>query len=109
MQTGMSYLTVKAGQREAFAHTHRETEEICFVVEGIGRIRLDDEILDLAPHDLVRIGGGVTRQLEAGAASLTVLIFGPRIEGDAEVIKDFWNATETSMSAPPGARESGGS
>ena len=108
VQTGMNYLTVKARQREAFAHKHLETEEICFVVEGIGRIRLDDEILDLAPHDLVRIGAGVTRQLEAGAASLTVLIFSPRIEGDTEVIKDFWNATETSTSAAPEPRESGG-
>ncbi len=56
VQTGMSCLTVKAGRREAFEHKHRETEEICFVVRGYGRIRLDDEILDLAPLDPVRIG-----------------------------------------------------
>ena len=93
VQTGMNYLTVKAGRREAFAHRHLETEEICFVVEGSGRIRLDDEIVDLTPHDLVRIGAGVTRQLEAGADNLTVLIFGPRVEGDAEVVDGFWNTT----------------
>ena len=108
VQTGMNYLTVKAGQREAFAHKHLKTEEICFVVEGIGRIRLDHEIIDLAPHDLVRIGAGVTRQLEAGAANLTVLIFGPRVEGDTEVIKDFWNTAETSKSTAPKPREGGG-
>jgi mannose-6-phosphate isomerase-like protein (cupin superfamily) len=47
---------VRAGQREEFEHKHRDTEEICFIVRGYGRIRLDDEILDLAPFDPVRIG-----------------------------------------------------
>jgi len=61
----MNYLTVEAGQRAAFAHRHLKTEEICFVVEGSGWIRLDDQIIDLTPHDLVRIGPGVTWQLEA--------------------------------------------
>ncbi len=30
-QTGMNYLIVKPGQREAFAHRHRTAEEICVV------------------------------------------------------------------------------
>ena len=105
VQTGMNYLTVKAGQREAFAHKHLKAEEICFVVEGIGRIRLDDEIIDLAPLDLVRIGAGVTRQLEAGTVNLAVLIFGPRVEGDTEVIENFWNTAETSTSTAAESRE----
>jgi len=58
VQTGMNYLTVKAGQREAFAHKHLKTEEVCSVVEDIGRVQLDHEIIDLAPHDPSGSGQG---------------------------------------------------
>jgi hypothetical protein len=41
--------------------------------------------------DAVRVGPGVARSFEAGHAGLHVLIFGPRVESDAEVIHDFWS------------------
>lgn len=90
-QTGINYLTVKPNAREPFAHRHREAEEIYVVLEGSGRVKLDDDVLDLAPLDAVRVSPGVTRCLEAGADGLSVLVFGPHVEGDAELVQDFWS------------------
>lgn len=90
-QTGFNYLKVKPGQREAFAHRHRAAEEIYLVLEGSGRVKLDAELVELEVHDLVRPSPGVTRMFEAGPDGLTVLVFGPRVEGDGEIVKDFWD------------------
>jgi mannose-6-phosphate isomerase-like protein (cupin superfamily) len=91
-QTGFNHLRVKPGQREAFAHRHRTAEEIYLVLEGSGRVKLDDDLVDLEVHDVVRVSPGVTRAFEAGPDGLTVLVFGPRVEGDGEIVKDFWDA-----------------
>ena len=88
-QTGMNYLIVKPGQREAFAHRHGQAEEIYLVLRGSGRVRLDDDAESLRPLDVVRVSPGVTRRFEAGPDGLAVLVFGPHVEGDGEVVQDF--------------------
>jgi mannose-6-phosphate isomerase-like protein (cupin superfamily) len=89
-QTGMNFLVVKPGQREAFAHRHRTAEEIYVVMGGAGRVKLDDEFVDLMPLDAVRVSPGVARSFEAGPDGLEVLIFGPHVESDGEMVQDFW-------------------
>lgn len=91
-QTGMNYLIVKPGRREAFAHKHHQAEEIYVVLGGAGRVKLDDEIVELGPLDAVRVEPGTTRNFEAGPEGLQVLIFGPRFEGDGEVVDGFWES-----------------
>ncbi|HLI58227.1 MAG TPA: cupin domain-containing protein [Solirubrobacteraceae bacterium] len=90
-QTGFNYLKVKPSRREAFAHRHRSAEEIYLVLEGSGRVKLDSELVELEAHDVVRVSPGVARSFEAGPDGLTVLVFGPRVEGDGEIVKDFWD------------------
>jgi mannose-6-phosphate isomerase-like protein (cupin superfamily) len=92
-QTGMNLLTIKPSQREAFAHRHAEAEEIYVVLSGAGRVKLGDELVELAPLDVVRVSPGVTRSFEAGPEGLEVLIFGPHVEGDSELVDDFWSPT----------------
>lgn len=89
-QTGLAYLAIKPGKREAFAHRHGRAEEVVFVLGGRGRLRLDDELVELEPFDAVRVGPGTTRKLEADEHGLEVLIFGPHVEGDVEMVADFW-------------------
>jgi mannose-6-phosphate isomerase-like protein (cupin superfamily) len=89
-QTGFNYLIIKPAHREAFAHRHGQAEEIYLVLEGTGRAKLDEDVVDLAPLDVVRVSPGVTRCLEAGPDGLSVLVFGPRVEGDGEIVADFW-------------------
>jgi mannose-6-phosphate isomerase-like protein (cupin superfamily) len=91
-QTGVTYLTIKPGRREAFAHRHREAEEVYVVLAGSGRVKLDDHLVDLIELDAVRVGAGTARQLEAGPNGLQVLIFGSHVEGDVEQVPDFWTS-----------------
>jgi mannose-6-phosphate isomerase-like protein (cupin superfamily) len=89
---GLAFLTVKPGKRQAFAHRHENAEEIYVVLEGSGRLKLDDEIVDVGPLDAIRIAPSVTRMLEAGDDGLRVLAFGPRHEKDGELVKEgFWD------------------
>lgn len=89
-QTGIAYLVIKPNQREAFAHRHREAEEIYVILLGSGRVKLNDELMDLAPLDVVRVSPGVARAFEAGQQGLEVLVFGPHVEGDGEMVPGFW-------------------
>ena len=89
-QTGLNYLIIKPGQREAFAHRHREAEEVYVVLAGSGRVKLDDELVDVGRLDAVRVSPSTARSFEAGPNGLEVLIFGPHVEGDAKMVPDFW-------------------
>jgi mannose-6-phosphate isomerase-like protein (cupin superfamily) len=93
-QTGMNFLTIKPSRREAFAHRHGKAEEIYVVLSGSGQVKLDDELVELAPLDAVRVSPGVARSFEAGPEGLEVLIFGPHVEGDGEMVPDFWASAE---------------
>jgi mannose-6-phosphate isomerase-like protein (cupin superfamily) len=88
-RTGVSLHRVKPGKRQAFAHRHKEMEEIYVVVSGSGRVKLDDQIEEVGPLDAIRIGPSVTRALEAGDEGLEILAFSPRAKGDAEIVEDF--------------------
>ena len=89
-QTGLNYLIIKPGQREAFAHRHREAEEVYVVLAGSGRVKLDDELVDLGRLVAVRVSPSTACSFEAGPNGLEVLIFGPHVEGDGEMVAGFW-------------------
>jgi uncharacterized cupin superfamily protein len=88
-QTGVSLQSVKPGKRHAFAHRHSKAEEIYVVLSGSGRVKLDDEIHEVGEMDAIRVAPPVTRAFEAGPDGLELLVFGPRKEGDAEIVQDF--------------------
>ena len=90
--TGVAFIRVKPGRRQGFAHKHDEAEEVYVVISGSGRIKLDDEIVELATWDAVRIPPATRRGLEAGPDGAEVLAVGaPNVGfGDAEQLPDFW-------------------
>jgi mannose-6-phosphate isomerase-like protein (cupin superfamily) len=88
--TGFAYLVLKPGKRQAFGHRHQDAEEVYVVLEGNGRVRLDEEIRDISRHDAIRVAPPVARAFEAGGEGLTVLAFGTRHESDGELLPDFW-------------------
>ena len=90
-RTGVSYHRIRPGARQPFGHRHEEAEEIYVVVAGSGRIKLDDDIIELSPLDAVRMAPSVVRNLEAGPDGLEILAFGPRHEGDAEMLPGWWS------------------
>ena len=88
---GLAYHVMRPNMRSAFGHRHDEAEEIYVILAGSGRMRLDEEIVDLAPLDAVRVSPEVVRAFEAGPEGLEVLVFGPRHAGDGEILRDFWS------------------
>ena len=90
--TGLAYHVLRPNKRQAFAHRHDKAEEIYVVLSGSGRIKLDEDVVELDTMDAVRLAPSVVRALEAGPDGLELLAFGPRHEGDYEMtsIDEFW-------------------
>ncbi len=88
--TGVSYHRLRAAKRQPFAHRHDKAEEVYVVLAGSGRVKLDDEILEIEALDAIRVAPGVIRSFEAGSDGLELLAVGPHHSGDGEVIQDWW-------------------
>ena len=89
---GVTYFHYSPNFRTNFGHRHREQEEAYVVIGGSGRMKADDEIVDLRRWDVVRVAPQVTRCFEAGSDGLELIAIGAdRPEGgDGELIQDFW-------------------
>jgi mannose-6-phosphate isomerase-like protein (cupin superfamily) len=91
---GLSYQHLAPNARSSFGHKHAEQEEVYVVVQGGGRVKLDDELRELGPWDAVRVGPDTVRAFEAGPEGLTAIVFGAPIEAgvnDAELIPNWWD------------------
>jgi mannose-6-phosphate isomerase-like protein (cupin superfamily) len=88
--TGFSYLRLRSDRRQPFGHVHENAEEVYVVMSGSGRVKLDDEVVELHALDALRVSPEVTRAFEAGPDGLDMLAFGPRRDGDGEVKMGWW-------------------
>jgi mannose-6-phosphate isomerase-like protein (cupin superfamily) len=91
-QVGVSRFTYAPGARMPFGHRHRQQEEVYVIVRGSGRMKLDDEIVDVAEWDVIRVAPAVMRAFEGGPDGLDVLCVGGRRPegGDTERDEVFW-------------------
>lgn len=71
-------------------HRHQRAEEVYVVLAGTGRVKLDDEILDVRALDAVRGAPEVARAHEAGPEGLEFIAFGRHREADGEPVEDSW-------------------
>jgi mannose-6-phosphate isomerase-like protein (cupin superfamily) len=90
-RTGLSHLRLKPGRRTPFGHKHDEAEEVYIVIAGSGRLKLDDEILEVGRLDAIRVSPEVIRAFEAGPDGIEVLAVGARHDGDGETIPGWWS------------------
>jgi mannose-6-phosphate isomerase-like protein (cupin superfamily) len=89
--TGISHHRLKPEQRTPFGHKHENAEEVYVVIGGSGRMKLDDEIIEVERLDAIRVSPEVIRAFEAGPDGLEVLATGARHDGDGEVIPGWWS------------------
>ncbi len=89
--TGLSLYTLKPDCRQPFGHRHEQAEEVYVVVRGSGRVKLDEQVVEVGPLDAVRVAPAVMRAFEAGPEGLEVLAFGPRRKGDGELVPGWWS------------------
>ena len=95
-RSGLTLQRVPPDYRLPYGHTHETQEEIYVVVLGGGRIKIDDEIIDLAEWDAVRVPPGSWRGYEAGPEGLELLVIGAPNLGenprdDVEGSRDWWS------------------
>ncbi|HEY5053278.1 MAG TPA: hypothetical protein VII45_07705 [Solirubrobacterales bacterium] len=96
-KSGMSYQRLDPGFRVPFGHKHAKQEELYVVVDGSARLKLDDEILELARWDAVRVEPEVMRCLEGGPDGATILAFGaphtgPSAAPDVAMTPNWWRS-----------------
>jgi mannose-6-phosphate isomerase-like protein (cupin superfamily) len=89
-QTGVTHFRLRPGKRSPFAHRHRHAEEVYVILGGSGQAKLDDQLLDVAPLDAIRVAPEVVRAFEAGPDGLEFLAFGPHRGADGEPVDDPW-------------------
>src|ERR1700761_1946160 len=93
-ELGVSLFRYAPGKMATAGHPHREQEEAYVVVSGSGRMKLDDEVVELKVFDVVRVAPHVVRAFEAGPEGLEIIAVGGRKpeEGDGVHDKDRWPA-----------------
>jgi mannose-6-phosphate isomerase-like protein (cupin superfamily) len=89
-QTGLTHFRLRPGKRSPFSHRHRDAEEVYVIVGGSGKVKLDDELIEVRPYDAIRLSPGVARAFEAGPDGLEFLAGGPHHPGDGEPVDDPW-------------------
>ena len=94
-KSGLTYQRVPPGYRFPYGHTHKTQEEVYVVLRGGGRMKLDDEIVELKQWDAVRVPPGTWRGYEAGPEGLEILVIGAPNLGetqreDVEGQRDWW-------------------
>jgi len=94
-KSALSYQRVPSGYRFPYGHTHMKQEEVYVVLRGSGRMKVDDEIVELKDWDAVRLPPGTWRGYEAGPEGLEILVVGapnlgedPREDVDGQ--RDWW-------------------
>ncbi|HUC34435.1 MAG TPA: cupin domain-containing protein [Gaiellaceae bacterium] len=95
-QSGLSYQSLPPGYRFPYGHTHETQEEVYVALRGSGRIKLDDEVIELEEWDAVRVPPGTWRGYESGPDGLELIVIGaPNLgddrRGDVEGQRDWWS------------------
>jgi quercetin dioxygenase-like cupin family protein len=98
-QHGLTYQRLAPGAKSPFAHKHERHEELYVVIGGSGRIRLGQEVRDVATLDAIRVAPETIRAFAAGPQGLEWLVFGPRGGRDAQAHRPAWPGEEAAGGA----------
>jgi quercetin dioxygenase-like cupin family protein len=89
-EIAMSHYRLHPGKRTTFGHRHERAQEFYVVLEGSGRVRLDDEIREIRQGDVIHVAPPVMRAWEAGDDGIVILAAGQHFENEWELVEDFW-------------------
>jgi mannose-6-phosphate isomerase-like protein (cupin superfamily) len=81
-KAALSYQSIPPDYRFPYGHSHQTQEEVYVVVRGSGRMKVDDDIVELREWDAVRVPPGSWRGYEAGPEGLELLVVGAPNLGD---------------------------
>ena len=91
-ELGVSYFRYGPNVKPPYGHRHGSQEEAYVVVSGSGRLKLDDDVIDLKPLDAVRIHRETMRNIEGGPDGAELIAFGaPNTgPGDGPMTQGWW-------------------
>ena len=88
---GLSLFTLAPGFRIPFGHKHKTQEEVYVIVRGSARVKVEDDIVELAEWDAIRFPKDTMRQMEAGPDGVDYLAFGAGDDPtEAEMAPGWW-------------------
>ena len=87
-ELGVTLMRFAANLTATDGHHHKEQEEAYVVVGGSGRIRLDDEVLELKQFDVVRVAPHVVRAFETGPEGLEIIAVGGQKPEGGDGVRD---------------------
>jgi mannose-6-phosphate isomerase-like protein (cupin superfamily) len=89
---GVSYQRMAPNFRLPFGHKHKQQEEVYLVLSGGGRVKLQDDVVELKRWDAVRVPRDTMRSFEAGPEGMELIAIGaPNTgPGDADMAQDWW-------------------
>ena len=89
---GLSLMKLDPDFRMPFGHKHAGQEEVYVVVRGSGRVKVEDEIVELGEWDAIRFAKDTMRAMEAGPDGIEFVAFGAGDDPlDAEMVQDWWS------------------
>jgi mannose-6-phosphate isomerase-like protein (cupin superfamily) len=62
---GMTANALEPGEEAGYWHTHSQIEEVYVFLEGLGQMGLDDDLVDVGPGAVIRVGQDVWRTWRA--------------------------------------------
>jgi mannose-6-phosphate isomerase-like protein (cupin superfamily) len=88
---GLSLFTLEPGFRIPFGHKHEGQEEVYVIVRGSARVKVEDELVDLALWDAIRFDKDTMRDMEAGPDGVEYLAFGAGEDAnEVEMVQGWW-------------------
>ena len=89
---GLTIFKLDPGFRIPFGHKHSAQEEVYVVVRGSGRVKVDDDIIELREWDAIRFDQDAMRNVEAGPDGIEYLAFSAGNDSsDAEMAPGWWS------------------
>jgi mannose-6-phosphate isomerase-like protein (cupin superfamily) len=91
-ELGLSLFRLGPNLRIPFGHKHAGQEEVYVVTGGSGRIKVEDEIVELEQWDAIRIDKDTMRAVEAGPDGIEYLAFGAGDDpSEVEMTQGWWS------------------
>ena len=90
-KTALSLQEIKPDARQEFGHRHADEEEIYVILSGSGRMRVEDDEIEVGELDAIRVAPAATRAFEAGSSGLRFVAFGAGAgKQDGEMRPGWW-------------------
>jgi uncharacterized cupin superfamily protein len=89
---GLSLFRLAPGFRIPFGHKHVGQEEVYVIVQGSGRIKVEDEIVAVGQWDAIRFDKDTMRDVEAGPDGIEYVAFGAGDDpSEVEMAQNWWD------------------